>query len=540
MSKIRKKKHSKKQQELSFEELQSIVDRAKTAPLTDEDHQKLKAAVDTLGALTLEIEAKGASIKRLRKLIFGAPTEKTSQVVGKAGDKADETKAPQTKKEKRKGHGRNGAKTYKGATKVKVPHESLEHGGPCSECSKGKVYRQSKPAVLVRVTGLAPLMATVYEKDRLRCGLCGKVFTATSPDGVGENKYDEKVASMIAMLKYGCGLPFNRIEKLQANLEIPLPAGTQWGLVEEASVLLLPVYDEMIHQAAQGTVLHNDDTTIKILDIEREIAQESKSDPDGRTGMFTTGIVATEADRKIALFFTGRDHAGENLEKVLAHRASELGPPIQMCDALSRNTTGDFETIVANCMTHARRNFVDAVDSFPEECEHVLTELAKVYKNDATTKKLGMSPEERLGFHKENSGPVMGKLKQWFQAQFEEKLVEPNSSLGDAIAYAVKHWDKLTRFLSVPGAPLDNNICERILKKAILHRKNALFFKTENGARVADLFMSFIHTCELNDVNAFDYLSELLRHAGVIATNAADWMPWNYRETLQNLNEKSD
>jgi hypothetical protein len=344
---------------------------------------------------------------------------------------------------------------------------------------------------------------------------------------------------MTAMLKYGCGLPFNRIENLQGNMGIPLPAGTQWGLVQESSALLLPVYLEVIRQAAQGTVLHNDDTTIKILDIEREIFEESKSEPGGRTGMFTTGIVATESGRKIALFFTGRNHAGENLQKVLSQRASELAPPIQMCDGLSRNTTGDFETIVANCVAHARRKFVEVADSFPQECEYVLTELAKVYKNDAISKARKMSPEDRLSFHKENSGPVMKKLKRWLQAQLDEKLIEPNSGLGDAICYSLKHWDKLSLFLMVPGAPLDNNICERVLKKAILHRKNALFFKTENGAHVGDLFMSLIHTCELNDINPFDYLTNVQRHADAAVANPADWMPWNYKPALERQTEDS-
>ncbi len=541
MTKIRNKGRSKERQELSLEELQAIVDRAKTA-LTDEDHQKLKAAVDTLGALTLELEAKGASVRRLRSLIFGAPTEKTSQVIGKTSSNGNESKTSvetPTKKKKRKGHGRNSASDYKGANKVSVPHESLKHGDPCSECDKGKVYHQKKPAALVRVTGLAPLMATVYEKERLRCGLCGKVFTAQSPAGVGDKKYDERVGSMTAMLKYGCGLPFNRIENLQGNMGIPLPAGTQWGLVQESSALLLPVYLEVIRQAAQGTVIHNDDTTIKILEIEREIFQESKSEPGGRTGMFTTGIVATESGRKIALFFTGRDHAGENLEKVLSQRASELAPPIQMCDALSRNTSGDFETVVANCIAHARRKFVEVSDSFPEECEHVLTELAKVYKNDAISKMREMSPENRLSFHKENSGPVMKKLKQWLQAQLDEKLIEPNSGLGDAIGYSLKHWGKLTLFLTVPGAPIDNNICERALKKAILHRKNALFFKTENGAHVGDLFMSLIHTCELNDIDPFDYLTEVQRHADAAVANPPDWLPWAYKAALRRQDEDS-
>jgi len=542
LTKIRRKSRPKKRQELSLKELQTIVDRAREAPLTDEDHQKLKAAVDTLGTLTLELEAKGASVKRLRNIIFGASTEKTSQVVGERSSKGTEPgalKKSPVETKKRKGHGRNPADAYKGADKVKVSHKSLGHGDHCCECDKGKVYRQPKPSVLVRVTGLAPLAATVYEKERLRCGLCGKVFTAQSPDGVGDKKYDESVGSMIGIFKYGCGLPFNRLEKLQGNMGIPLPAATQWDLVQQSSVPLLPVYLEVIRQAAQGTILHNDDTTIKILEIEREIRQESAQEPGGRTGMFTTGIVAIESGYKIALFFTGREHAGENLEKVLAQRAEELQPPIQMCDALSRNTSGEFETIVANCVTHARRKFVEVADSFPVECEHVLNELAKVYKNDAVAKKREMSPEDRLSFHKKNSGPVMKELKQWMAAQIGEKLIEPNSGLGEAIGYSVKHWDKLTLFLRVAGAPLDNNICERVLKKAILHRKNALFFKTQNGARVGDLFMSLIHTCELNDVSPFDYLTQVQRHADTAEANPADWMPWNYKDALERQAEDS-
>jgi len=96
-------------------------------------------------------------------------------------------------------------------------------------------------------------------------------------------------------------------------------------------------------------------------------------------------------------------------------------------------------------------------------------------------------------------------------------------------------WEKLTLFLKQPGAPIDNNIAERALKKAILNRKNALFYRTVNGAQVGDLFMSLIHTCELNGVNAFDYLTELLRHAEELQRNPSEWMPWNYRDTLARL-----
>ena len=126
----------------------------------------------------------------------------------------------------------------------------------------------------------------------------------------------------------------------------------------------------------------------------------------------------------------------------------------------------------------------------------------------------------------------MEELHAWFTRQIEDHLVEPNSGLGEAITYMLKRWDKFTLFLRQAGAPLDNNLCERALKKVILHRKNAMFYKTENGAHVADVYMTLIYTCELCGANPFDYLTELQRHTQQVAANPACWMPWNYRDTL--------
>ena len=248
--------------------------------------------------------------------------------------------------------------------------------------------------------------------------------------------------------------------------------------------------------------------------------------------MFTSGIVSVLEDHRIALFFTDHQHAGENLVAVLKQRASQLSPPIQMCDALSRNMPEELETLVANCLSHGRRRFVEVAMNFPQECLYVLEILKDVYINDAEAKHRGFPPEQRLDWHQVHSGPKMTELKNWLTEQIEQHQVEPNSGLGEAIAYMRKHWQALTLFLRQPGAPLDNNICERALKKAILHRKNAYFYKTLNGARVGDLFMSLIHTCELNRVNPFEYLTELQKHAGELSCDSDRWMPWNYQQTL--------
>jgi hypothetical protein len=267
---------------------------------------------------------------------------------------------------------------------------------------------------------------------------------------------------------------------------------------------------------------------MRVLHMEREPSDE-------RTGVFTSGIVSTSSGRNIALYFTGRQHAGENLADVLRRRAAELASPIQMCDALSRNTpklSHGVEILLANCLAHGRRQFVEIAPNFPDECRHVLESLGSVYHNDKQARERKLSPEERLRFHQEHSAPVMRHLHGWLEAQLAEKKTEPNSGLGKAITYLRRHWKGLTAFLRQTGAPLDNNICEQALKRAVLHRKNALFYKTLHGAEVGDLFMSLIHSCQLADVNSFEYLTELQRHAEELAANPADWLPWNYRERL--------
>lgn len=534
--------------DMNLAELEEIIERARVAPLNEEDCSTLKTAMTTLSFLTQEILAKSASIKRLRNLLFGTKSEKTSIVLGASNPvtTSEEASVGEAQKDaksepnKRKGHGRNGAAAYFGAQIIKVPNPSLQSGCSCPFCFKGRIYPISEPSMLIRITGVAPLYAKRYDCEQSRCNLCGEVFTAPAPEGVGDEKYDETAKSMIGLLKYGTGLPFNRIEKLQAGMGIPVPASTQWDLVSDAAEEMTPAFEELIRQAAQGDVLHNDDTTGRILELtskQRKLAAADE-ETNERTGIFTSGIVSTCDKHRIALFFTGAKHAGENLGDVLARRAVELPPPIQMCDALSRNTVGDFETILANCNAHARRKYVEVADDFPEECRFVLETFRDVYKNDAIARQQAMSADERLQFHKDNSGPLMDSLKKWMKEQFEEHKVEPNSELGDAINYMTKHWSKLTLFLREPKAPLDNNICERAMKKAILHRKNSLFYKTKKGARVGDIFMSLIYTAELNDTDAFNYLVALQRHHDEVSSNPAGWMPWNYLETLKSLTDR--
>jgi hypothetical protein len=541
--------------ELTVADLVKIVERLRNGSMTDEDQAAIEAVLGSYINVLELLQSRGVSIRDLRRLLGYRNSEKTRDVTGQegasgssppppaAGDSPDAgassgdatssstaaeggTPGEEDAARRRKGHGRLGADAYAGAERVEVSHETLHHGDPCPLCPKGKVYRLKEPRRLVRIVGQEPFRAWVYALEQLRCNLCGEVFAAKPPPGVGEEKYDASAAAMLGLMRYGTGLPMYRLEKLQDSLKTPLPDATQWDILAEASESMAPVVAALVHEAAQAEKLYNDDTYARILSLIKE--NRTREPGKDRTGIFTTGILAESGGRRIALFFTGRKHAGENLREVLLRRSGKLAAPMQMCDALDRNLPGELQTILGNCLVHARRNFVDHHGSFPVPCGHVLEELGKVYATDAAAREQGLSPEQRLELHQRDSAPVMDGLRAWLQARLDNHEVEPNSGLGHAIRYMLKRWDRLTLFLRRAGAPLDSNVVERALKRAILHRKNSLFYKTQNGARIGDGYMSLIYTCQLNRVDPLRYLVALLEHRAEVAAAPAAWLPWNY------------
>lgn len=532
----------------------AALERMRTGCNTPEDYALFKLCVHTLVRVMGLLRQERSAIARLRRLFGMKNSEKTDDVcpppkeAGAQDDDSDEdakANAGSTADEARrcadddapKGHGRIAASAYPDARHIDVPHDKLGVGETCPCCARGKLFEMSEASRIVRIFGQAPLAAVQWDCQRLRCGGCGGVFTAKAPEEAQGPKYDDTAASMMALMRYGTGMPLNRLAHMQKNMKTPVPASTQWEVVRDRAGDLQPVYDELVGRAAAGRVVHNDDTHARILALmgERraELVNAGKLPDPERTGLFTTGVVADTNDGAIALFFTGRQYAGENLADVLAERAQELGPPIQMCDGLeTRNRPKGHDVLLANCLGHGRRQFVDEVNNFPAECRHILEELRIVFRTEATCRREKLSPEQRLALHKRESAPVMARLKSWIEAEIDDKRVEPNSGLGKAFAYLLARWAPLTLFLRVAGAPLENNICERALKMAIRHRNNSLFYRSERGAKVGDLYMSLIHTAQLHGENAFEYLTVLLSHASDIADDPAAWLPWNFRVTL--------
>jgi hypothetical protein len=529
-------------EDLQSDQLEALLERIR--PLIQaEDLHLLQRVIATLHLLLDLIKKARFSLRRLRQMIFGRKTEKTRQLLAKAKDQAGgQTSQPASQgtsavpKEKRKGHGRNGVEDYPGAERKLIPHATLHAGCSCPLCQEGRLYNLNKPASVIRIVAQPIFPATIYELMRLRCNRCLAVFTAQAPAEAGTSKYSEEVPSMLAVLCYGSGVPFYRIETLQRGFGVPLPAATQWELLRDAAQEIMPVLDCLIQMAAQAWLFHHDDTHMKVLSLLAENAASTTDAGKDRTGIFTTGILAQVGDHRIALFFTGRKHAGENLEKVLEQRPEGLPKPIQMSDGLSANQLKNAQTHPANCNAHSRRKFAEVVDAFPQECRFVLETFKEVYQNDAQAKALGLTAQERLQFHQTQSQKPMDELERWAREQFEQKKVEPNSGLGQAITYMLKRWEKLTLFLRIPGAPLDNNAVEQLLKRGILHRKNSMFYRTERGAQVGDLYMSLIETCRRCGTNPLEYLTALQQHARLVSQNPGQWLPWNFQAALSTAN----
>lgn len=430
---------------------------------------------------------------------------------------------------KRQGHGRLPHSAYTNTIEHSLTIADFNAGDSCPENCGGKLYRY-EPGVLVRVKGQNLAAVHKYWVEKLRCATCGYLISASVPDDVGTEKYDATFKSVLALQKYYVAVPFNRQSYFQSLLQMPLPVSTQWQLIEEVGSVAIPIFHVLERIGANGKIVHNDDSHVKITDL---IHLNRKEPPKERTGMFTTGILSRTGKYDIALFYNSTQHAGENLEKLLKKRDPNNPPVIQMCDALSRNIPASFKTILCNCLSHGLRKFDDLKDFYPEPCLHIIKQIADVYELDEKTK--GMDKDARLSFHQEHSKPIMELLEKYIKHQLDTKQVEPNDSLGVAMRYMLNHWHELTQFLRVAGAPLDNNILERALKIPIRGRRTWLFYKTQYGAMIGGVLTSVIYTCALAGVNPLTYLTALQENKDQVVKEPERWLPWNYQDNLTSI-----
>jgi transposase len=373
------------------------------------------------------------------------------------------------------------------------------------------------PGIEMRLDGNALLSAVRYELEKLRCSACGQLFTAGLPEEAGEEKYSARARAVLVLGRYYLGVPLYRLEGYQALVGVPVSDATQWDQIERVANCAYPVFKQLERLAAQGEVIYQDDTSVRILSLIAENQQaatraQNASPSASRTGMYTTGLIVQVGARQICLYYAGRRHAGENLAALLDKREVQRAKPLVMSDALASNNVDEQTLIRCHCLAHGRRKFSELEEVFPVESAVVTEALKLVFEHEAEARGQLLNAAKRLAYHQTYSAPIMKSLKAWLGQQTRERLVEPNSSLGKAMAYLLGHWETLTRFLTVPGAPLDNNTAERALKLCIRQRKNSLFYATEHSAYIASLLTSVIATCRQAGVNALEYLVAVVLH----------------------------
>jgi len=419
---------------LSPDEGAALIERLERNALSAEDRCVLVQVVRWLFWLFFVVQEAKLSLKRLRTLLFGqgakaaqarAPeaSSTSSERVGE-GDGAGEGQSREAASAAeaatsgtavlstptgghRLGTGRLGAAAYTGAERVECHHEELAVGQRCPVCGQGTLYALP-PGREMRIDGHALLSAIRYELQKLRCSACGQIFTASLPPEAGEDKYSPRARAVLAIGRYYLGLPLYRLQSYQAMLGVPVADATQWDQIEQVGDCSYRVFEVLERLAAQGELIHQDDTSVRILSLmdanlkmRAQAEARGLSRPTERTGMFTTALVVQVGERTICLYYSGRSHAGENLKALLEQRQAGLDKPLVMSDALSRNEADEDGLIRCHCLAHGRRQFSDLEDVFPKECQVVIQALKQVFDHDEQARDEQMSPEARLAYHQE-------------------------------------------------------------------------------------------------------------------------------------------
>jgi hypothetical protein len=504
--------------------------------------KKAREAGSETGASGPDGESTSSSSSTGTNAIIGAQPETSSRNEGK-------TDAVDPKERKRpRGHGRNGASSYRQAQHFSHPLGPGVLGALCEACRIGKLHRY-REKVVIRIVGQPLFSAEAHHHEQGRCRSCGHIVRAQSPDyvcqGLGSDyiRYDWSACAMLLVLHYFGGAPFKRLESLHEGWGVLMPDANQWDLVSAGDDLLLPLYRAIEqHAIEKATSFRIDDTGAMVLSLQKQITAElaalealGESTKDVRTGINATGVYWETPNGPVLLFYTGRHHAGEIVDRLLRHRLRSNPKLVKCTDGASKNFAHEHadELVESTCNAHAFLKFRAIKDKHPAEYAEAGRVYQQVFDHDDEAKALGLTPMDRMLYHQERSKPLLQQLKQMCEEKITSKRVEPSSQLWEPLTFILNQWDRLTRFCDVAGVPLDTNLVEQALILPVRYFSGSFNYHTEDGAVVGDRAMSLIATARAHDVEPVAYLTECLRCHEDLAQRPEHYLPWLYRARLE-------
>lgn len=444
------------------------------------------------------------------------------------------------KRNRGKWNGKNSFENYKDASTTRLHPENVCSGDECPCCHKGKMY-ESEDRKLLQFTGNRPVEVSRYLKTVYRCNNCGYM--------VANNKNIEKWtnssrSSIILQRIYG--MPFYRLSQIQTLSGVPISCSTLWEqyLYTWNEGGAREIFGWLLGTLAECKDFKIDDTSAKILSVIKDnklLKEQGKK--KGRSCYSTTICSKTASGEVIILYLTGNKHAGENIGNILKIRQDQTSSITIMRDASSNNNPvlreEEYKWLlnlitIINCLAHGQRKFVELEQFYPEECGYFLEQTGGIYHNEHQCNNMNLSLEDKLKYHQEHSAKYISNVYNKIDQLFNEKKVEPNSKLGQAIRYWINNKAGLTQFLKVPLESLDNNWAERSLKTLILQRKNSLFFKTIDSAVVHSGMTSIVKTCSENSINAFKYLNWLQDNCTKAKKDPIRYTPFAYTKYMND------
>jgi hypothetical protein len=518
--------------------LAKVAASATTSPSTSEPPTDSKASDATAASPASSSSSSDAQAT--------SSDEAASPAAGSEGLGGDEEPEPEPGDDPKtpKGHGRNGASAFRAAQHFFHAFALGVIGAVCTACQIGTMYRY-REKIIIRIVGQPMFRAEQHHHEQARCRNCGRIVRAEGPacvhEGVGTEyiRYDWSACAMLLFMHYTGGDPFKRLESHHEGWGVPMPDANQWEVVDKADDLLLPLYRAIEqHAIERATNFRIDDTGSVVITLKRQIEAElaalravGKSTKGVRTGINATGIYWETPDGPIVLYYTGRHHAGEIIDQVLGRRLASRPTLVKCTDGASKNFDHAHadKLVEATCNAHALLKFRDLKDKYPAEYAEAGKVYSAVFDNDDTAKALGLSPVDRMLYHRQHSKPLMLQLKKMCEEKVVSRSVEPNSPLWEPVTFILNQWERLTLFCEAPGVPLDTNLVEQALIVPVRYLAGSFNYHTENGAVVGDHAMSLITTARAHGVEPVAYLAECLRSHEDLAKRPEHYLPWVYR-----------